>query len=130
MEQRIKELTKAEEQVMQILWKLKRGFVKDLVEHFPDPKPAYNTVSTIIRILEKKGFVSFKNFGNTYEYYPLVSKKEYSKNWLGSFVHRYFGNSYRNLVSAFATDDKLSLKDLEEIRKLLDEEIHKKKNHE
>jgi len=125
----INELTKAEDQIMQILWKLEKAFVKDIVEQFEDPKPAYNTVSTIIRILEKKGFVSYKSYGNTYEYFPIVSKKEYSSIYLGNFVNKYFGNSYNSLVSFFASDDTLTVKELEEMKKLVDNEIIKKKNN-
>jgi BlaI family transcriptional regulator, penicillinase repressor len=130
METQIKELTRAEEQVMQILWRLNKAFVKDIVEQFPEPKPAYNTVSTIIRILEKKGFVSYRNFGNTYEYFPVVTRGEYSKSFLSSVVTRYFGDSYQNLVSFFASDRQVSIRELEEIRKLVVSEIEKKKSHE
>ena len=129
MENGIKELTKAEEQVMQILWKLKKAFVKDMVEYFADPKPAYNTVSTIIRILEKKGFVSYKSYGKTYEYFPLISKNEYSDIYLGNFVKNYFGNSYKSLVSFFASGDTISIKELEDMKQLVDKEIEKKKNN-
>jgi BlaI family transcriptional regulator, penicillinase repressor len=125
----MKELTKAEEQVMQIIWKLKKCFVKDVVEQFKEPKPAYNTVSTIIRILEKKGFVSYKSYGSTYEYFPLISKKEYSGIYLGNFVKNYFGNSYKSLVSSFASGEKISIKELEEMKQLFDKEIKKKKNN-
>jgi len=126
MKKTIKELTKAEEQVMQILWKLRKAFVKDVVEHFGALKPAYNTVSTIIRILEKKGFVSYKSYGNTYEYFPLISKNEYSSIYLGNFVRKYFGNSYKSLVSFFASNDTISIKELEEMKQLVDKEIKKK----
>jgi BlaI family transcriptional regulator, penicillinase repressor len=129
MKKPVKELTKAEEQVMQILWKLEKAFVKDVVEYFEKPVPAYNTVSTIIRILEKKGFVSYKAYGNTYEYFPLISKSEYTGVYLGNFVNNYFGNSYKSLVSFFASDDKLSVKELEEMKQLMDKEIKKKKSH-
>jgi predicted transcriptional regulator len=125
----IKELTKAEEQVMQILWTLKKAFVKDMVEHFDDPKPAYNTVSTIIRILEKKGFVSYKSYGNTYQYYPLITKSEYSDTYLGNFVKNYFGNSYKSLVSFFAAGDSMSVAELQEMKMLVDQEIEKKQNN-
>ena len=87
---RMKELTKAEEQVMQILWNLQQGFVKDIIQKFPDPKPAVTTVSTIIRILEKKEFVSHKAYGNSYMYYPTVTKKEYTKTFMSNFVKNYF----------------------------------------
>ncbi len=130
MKEPIKSLTKAEEQVMHILWKLKKAFVKDVVEHFDDPKPAYNTVSTIIRILEKKGFVSYNSFGNTYEYFPLITKNEYSDVYLGNFVKNYFGNSYKSLVSFFAAGDSMSVTELEEMKLLVDQEIKKKQNNE
>lgn len=129
MTKTIKELTKAEDQVMQILWKFEKAFVKDIVNHFEKPKPAYNTVSTIIRILERKGFVSYKSYGNTYEYFPIISKNEYSNIYLGNFVNRYFGNSYKSLVSFFASGDTISIKELEEMKKLVDIEIKKKKSN-
>ena len=123
----MKELTKAEEQIMQVLWKLGKGFVKEIIDDLPEPKPAYNTVSTIVRILEKKGFVSHNAYGKTYEYFPLTSKDEYKKSYLKSFVKRYFGNSFQEMVSFFASDRDIGLKELEEIRKLLSEEIVKQK---
>jgi len=82
----MKELTKAEEQIMQILWKLEKGFVHDILDKFPHPKPAYNTISTIVRILEKKKFVSYIAFGKTHQYYPLISKKEYTRTYFKSFI--------------------------------------------
>jgi predicted transcriptional regulator len=123
----MKELTKAEEQIMQVLWKLKKGVVKDILDKLPDPKPAYNTVSTIVRILEKKDFVSYKAYGKTHEYYPLVSKDEYKRKFLKSFINRYFGNSFQEMVSFFASDHSISLDELEEIRTLLDEKIDNQK---
>ncbi len=111
----IKELTKAEEQVMQILWKLEKAFVNDILEKMSDPKPAYNTVSTIIRILEKKGFVDHDAFGKTHRYFPLVSKRDYTKAYLKTFLSNYFGNSFQEMVSFFAKEDKMSLADLEEL---------------
>src|SRR5512137_1015871 len=123
----MRELTKAEEQIMQVLWRLGRGVVKDILDELPEPKPAYNTVSTIVRILEKKGFVSYKAYGKTHEYFPLVTMNEYRRDYLKSLVHRYFGNSYQELVSFFAGDRQMTLADLEEIRTSLGEEIEKKK---
>jgi BlaI family transcriptional regulator, penicillinase repressor len=111
----MKELTKAEEQVMQILWKLEKAFVKDLIDEIPDPKPAYNTVSTIIRILEKKGFVGHNAFGKTHEYYPLVSREEYTRLYMRNFMRNYFSGSFKEMVSFFAKDDNLSLSDLDEL---------------
>lgn len=122
------ELTKAEEQIMQILWKMEKGFVKQIIEQFPDPKPAYNTVSTIIRILETKGFVDHKAYGKTYEYHPLISKKEYSKSFLKRFVKGYFSDSYKQLVSFFTKEDKMSIEEMEELKRILDEEIKKQKD--
>jgi len=123
----MKELTRAEEQIMQVLWRLGKGFVKDIVDELPDPKPAYNTVSTFVRILEKKGFVSHRAYGKTHEYFPLTSKDEYKKSYLKSFMKRYFGNSFQEMVSFFASDRDIGLEELEEIRKLLNEEIGKQK---
>lgn len=124
----MKELTKAEEQVMQILWELKKGFVNDILDGFPDPKPAYNTVSTIVRILEKKGFVSYKAYGKSHEYFPLVSKKEYAKKFLNGFLSNYFSNSYKQLVSFFSNENNLTVSELEEIRNMMDEHIEKQRN--
>jgi BlaI family penicillinase repressor len=119
----MKELTRAEEQIMQVLWRLGRGFVKDIVDELPEPKPAYNTVSTIVRILEKKGFVSHEAFGKTHQYFPLTSKDEYKKSFLKSFIKRYFGDSFQEMVSFFASGRDISLEELEDIRKLLNEQI-------
>ena len=91
----MKELTKAEEQVMQILWKIEKGFVKDVLAKIPEPKPAYNTVSTIIRILEKKGFVGYKAYGKTHEYFPIVDKTSYSNFYLKNFIGGYFNGSFQ-----------------------------------
>jgi BlaI family penicillinase repressor len=123
----MKELTRAEEQIMQILWKLDRAFVKDIIDDLPVPKPAYNTVSTFIRILEKKGVVSHKAYGNTHEYFALITKDEYKKKYFKSFLTRYFGDSFPDMVSFFAGDRDLSLQELEEIRQRLGEEIEKQK---
>ncbi|MEI7500333.1 MAG: BlaI/MecI/CopY family transcriptional regulator [Bacteroidota bacterium] len=120
-------LTRAEEEVMQILWELEKGMVHDLLNRFPEPKPAYNTVSTIVRILEQKGFVAHKAYGRTHEYFPVISKKEYTKSSFRGFMTNYFGSSYKSLASFFATEEKLSLLELEEIQKTIDEEINKQR---
>jgi len=122
----IKELTKAEEQVMQILWKIKKGFIKDILEKFDEPKPAYTTVSTIVRILQDKGFVSHKEYGRTHQYYPLVSKDDYSKAHMGTFVRDYFSNSYRKMMSFFTREESISVKEMEEIMNLMKKEIENK----
>src|SRR5690349_22154574 len=123
----IKELTKAEDQVMQILWKIGKGFVKDIIEEMPEPKPAYNTVSTIVRILETKGFVGHKAYGKTHEYYPLVSKDRYTKFYLNNMIKGYFNGSFQNLVSFFAKENKLNAKDVEKLLKELKDQDHE--NH-
>lgn len=114
----MKELTKAEDQVMQILWALKKGVVKDIIEKMPKPRPAYNTVSTIVRILETKGFVDHKAYGKTHEYFPLITKEKYMKVYLNNLVKGYFDGSFNNLVSFFARENKM---DVKEIEKLLNE---------
>jgi BlaI family penicillinase repressor len=123
----MRELTRAEEQVMQVLWKIRKGFVKDILEHFDEPKPAYNTVSTIVRILQEKGFVSHKAYGRTHEYFPVVSKDEYSKSHLRTFVKDYFSNSFEKMVSFFAKEKGLSMKEMEEIMKIMESEVKKQK---
>ena len=123
----MKELTRAEEEIMQVLWRLEKAFVKDIVDALPDPKPAYNTVSTIIRILEKKGFVAHRAFGKTFEYFPQVARDDYKKSFLKSFLNRYFGNSLQEMVSFFASDRDISLEELEHIQRLLHDEIRRQK---
>lgn len=126
-ENNIKELTKAEEQIMQILWKIKKGFVKDILERIDDPKPAYTTVSTIVRILQEKGFVSHREYGRTHMYYPLISREEYTKSHMGTFIRDYFSNSYQKMMSFFASEKSISLKEMEEIMNLMKREIENKK---
>lgn len=124
----IKELTRAEEEIMKILWNIEKGFVKDILEHLPHPKPAYNTVSTIVRILEKKGFVGYVAFGKTHQYFPLMSRENYTEQLMQNVVKNYFGNSFRQMVSFFAGKRDLSLKELEDIRTLMESEIQKKQS--
>jgi predicted transcriptional regulator len=124
----IKELTRAEEQVMQILWKMKKGFVKEILEKMEEPKPAYTTVSTIVRILQDKGFVSHKEYGRTHQYFPLITKDEYSKAHMGTFIRDYFSNSYQKMMSFFAKEESISLKEMEEIMNLMKKEIENKKS--
>jgi len=123
----MKELTKAEEQIMHILWRLGKGFVNDVIAELPEPKPAYNTVSTIVRILEKKGFVGHKAYGNTHEYYPLIEKEKYTKFFLKGFVKDYFSNSFAGLVSFFSKNEDVDIAEMEEIMKLLKQQIKSKK---
>ena len=121
----MKELTKAEEQVMHILWDIKKGFVKDILDKMPKPKPAYNTVSTIVRILEKKGFVGYTAYGKTHEYYPLVEKNSYRSFFLKNFLGSYFGGSFERLVSFFAQDNDLDVQDMEELLKHVGKNLEK-----
>jgi BlaI family transcriptional regulator, penicillinase repressor len=123
----MRELTRAEEEVMQVLWKIKKGFVKEILGHFDEPKPAYNTVSTIVRILQDKGFVSHKAYGHTHEYFPVISKDEYSRMHLKTFIKDYFSSSFGNMVSFFAREKGITIKEMEEIMKIMEEEIYRQK---
>lgn len=121
------ELTKAEEQVMQILWSIEKGFVNDILDRFPQPRPAYNTVSTIVRILEKKGFVGHESLGKSHRYYPKVEREVYARSYLRNFMHRYFSDSYQNLTSFFLKEDEVSIEELEMMQKQINKEIKKQK---
>ena len=121
------QLTKAEEQVMQILWDMKNGLVKDIRDSFDDPKPARNTVSTVVRILEKKGYVGHKVYGNVHLYHPLVSKSEYSKSQLFGLMESYFNNSFPAMASFFAREKDLSMKDLEDLLEDTKKELSRNK---
>ena len=122
----MKELTKAEDQIMQVLWDLEKGFVKDIIDQLPNPKPAYNTASTIVRILEKKGFIGYKAYGKTHEYYPLISRENYTRFYLNNMVTGYFNGSFNNLVSFFATENNMKVQDIDQLVKEL-EKIKTKK---
>lgn len=114
------ELTRAEEQVMQILWDLGGGFVKDIVDRFEDPKPAYTTVSTIIRILEKKKFVGHEAFGRTYRYIPLIAREDYAAQTADNLINNYFSGSVEELLSFFVKEKNISARELEKILKNMD----------
>jgi BlaI family penicillinase repressor len=124
----MKELTKAEEQVMQILWEIEKGFVKDIISLMEEPKPAYNTVSTIVRILETKGFIGHKEYGKSHRYFPLIKKKDYSRERMNEMVKNYFGDSASQLVSFFTKQKKMNIREADEIIKLLED--LKTKKHE
>src|SRR5512140_455567 len=109
------QLTKAEEQIMQILWDMKEGLVKDIRDSFSDPKPARNTVSTVLRVLEKKGYVGHKVYGNVHLYHPLISKSDYSKSQLFGLMEGYFNNSFPAMASFFAREKDLTVRELEEL---------------
>jgi BlaI family penicillinase repressor len=116
----IKELTRAEEQIMQVLWQLKKGFVKDVLDVLPNPKPAYNTVSTIIRILETKGFVGHTAYGKSHEYHPIISKEQYKNFAADKLLTGYFDNSVNRMLSFFVKKEKIDLKEADEIMKLIE----------
>jgi BlaI family penicillinase repressor len=126
MKTSFKPLTKAEEEIMQVLWKLDQAFVKDLVDELPEPKPHYNTVSTIIKILSDKGFVASESFGKSNRYYPLVKKEEYTKKTMTQFLKGYFEGSYTNMLSFFAKEKDISIEELESILKELKKDKSKK----
>ncbi|CAM3589144.1 BlaI/MecI/CopY family transcriptional regulator [Flavobacterium gelidilacus] len=111
----MKQLTKAEEEIMQVLWDLDESNVKDVLDKLPEPKPAYNTVSTIIRILETKGFVGHKQEGKGYIYFPLLKKTEYSNSSLNKLVENYFQGSFKDMVSFFVKKNDVDLKDFEQM---------------
>lgn len=117
----IRELTKAEEEIMQKLWILEKAFVKDIIEELPNPKPAYNTVSTIIRILENKGFVGHENFGKSHQYYPLVDRETYKDFATKKLVSSYFDDSPQNMLSFFLESKQMNTKELDDIMKILEQ---------
>lgn len=114
-----KELTKAEEQIMQAIWRVEKGFAKDILEELEEPKPAYNTVLTVIRVLVQKGFVAFNTYGKSNEYYPTITKEAYSNQRLQSLKRKYFNNSSKELLSFFVKENKIDLNELDEIIAML-----------
>jgi BlaI family transcriptional regulator, penicillinase repressor len=118
----MKKFTRKEEEVMKILWKLEKAFVKDIIEEYDDPKPHYNTISSLVRLLQDKGIIGFKQYGNTYEYFPLVTKEEYRKTFMKQVVNDYFDNSYKSAVAFFVKEKGLSPAELEELIKLIKEQ--------
>jgi len=118
----MEELTKAEERIMQVLWKLQKAFVKDIIDELDDePKPPYNTISSIVRLLEKKGYVNYKAYGKTYEYFPSITKDHYAKTTFSKLFSGYFDNSPASLLSFMVKEEKLSEKDIEEIKQLINQ---------
>ena len=115
----LRQLTRAEEEVMLILWDKGKAFVRDILDAMPEPKPAYNTVSTIVRILEKKGFVDYNAYGKTHEYYPIIAKEDYRKFEMEQLIGNYFENSLSELVSFFVKDKKVDARELDEIMQII-----------
>lgn len=114
-------LTKAEERVMHILWRIKKGFVKDILAEMDDPKPPYNTISSVVRILKDKGFVDYTAYGKTHEYFPAVSKNVFRLNSFKTLLSNYFDNSHEELVSFLVDKEEIKENDVKEIKKILNE---------
>jgi len=111
-------LTRKEEEIMQILWKIKEGFVKDIINEMQEPTPPYNTISSVVRILEKRGFLGFRSFGKSHMYFPIIEKKSYRKHAFKTMMKGYFEGSYKNVISYLIDDESLSEKEMEEINQL------------
>jgi predicted transcriptional regulator len=122
----MRDLTKAEEQIMQVLWNVEPAFIKDIIAELPAPKPAYSTVSTIVRILESKGFIDHEAFGTTHRYYAVISKEEYSHFSLKKMMENYFDGSLKQMVSFFSRKEKLTVKEMDDLLKMM-ENIKKEK---
>ena len=120
----MKELTKAEEQIMQVVWKLQNALIRDIVDALPEPRPAYNTVATFLKLLEKKGYVSYQKYGNTYQYYPVVEQRAYSHASLKKLISNYFGGSFSAMVSSFVSQNNISLEEYEELKKRIPPPTH------
>ena len=116
----MQKLTNKEEEIMQILWRLEKAFVKEVLAEITEDQPHYNTLSTIIRNLEEKGYVSHNAFGNTHQYFPIVKMEDYRKRFMNTAIENYFGSSYKNMVSFFAEEQKISAKELREILDLIE----------
>ena len=115
----MKKLAKREEQIMQVFWDLEKAFIKEIIPHLPDPKPHYNSVATIVKILEEKGFLDHETIGNQYRYFPLVVKEDYQKHAMKDIVRQYFDNSYPNMLAYFAKEQNLSEAQLNEIIQMI-----------
>ena len=127
----MKNLTKSEEQIMHYLWKLEKAFLKDIVEQYPEPRPAYTTISTVIRTLVKKKFIAYNTYGKIHEYFPLVAKEVYFKNHFKGVVKKFFNGSVGKFALFFTEDEDLNLAELEEMKQLIEEKInHLKQNDE
>jgi predicted transcriptional regulator len=116
----MQKLTNKEEEIMHVLWRLKKAFVKDILAEMHEDQPHYNTLSTIVRNLEEKGYVAHTAYGNTHQYYPVVAIEDYRKEFMKTAIHNFFGNSYKNVVSFFAKEEKISAEELREILDLID----------
>lgn len=121
------QLSKTEEQVMQLLWKLNKAFMKDLLAEFPEPKPATTTVATLLKRMKDKGFVDYKLYGKSREYFPLVKKSDYFSKHVNGLIKNFFNNSASQFASFFTSETNLSVTELEELKKLIDNQIEQQK---
>jgi BlaI family transcriptional regulator, penicillinase repressor len=115
----MKKLTRKEEELMMVLWKLEKAFVKEIIEQYPEPRPHYNTISSLVRLLQDKGIIGFTQYGNTYEYYPLISRDDYRKTFMNQVISDYFDNSYSSAVAFFVKEKGVKPEELEEILQLI-----------
>ena len=115
----MQKLAKREEQIMQVFWALEKAFIKEVIPELPDPKPHYNSVATMVKILEDKGFLAHETIGNIYRYYPVVSRDEYQRHAMKDIVSQYFNNSYPSMLAYFAKEQKLSESELNEILEII-----------
>jgi len=124
----MKEITKAQEDLLKALWEVREGAVSDILDSLPEPRPAYNTVATVIKVLEKKGYVSHKTYGKTNVYFPVVTKKDYAQHILKDTFKGLFNGSLNQMVSSFVKNKDVSLTELEELKEMLEDEIKNKKH--
>jgi len=115
----MQKLARREEQIMQACWHLEKGFIKDIIAELPEPRPHYNSVATMVRILEEKGFLDHETFGNTFRYFPLVSKDDYQKHFFDDMVKQYFNNSYPSMLAYFAKEQKISKEEINDILEII-----------
>ena len=116
----MKRLTNKEKEIMDLYWQHGPMFVRELLEHYAEPRPHFNTLSTMVRLLEQNGFLGHRQFGNTYQYYPLVSEKEYGRSSLAGVIRNYFDNSYLSAVSSFVKEEKISVDELKQLIKQIE----------
>ena len=116
----MQKLTNKEEEIMHVIWKLEKAFVKDILAEITEDQPHYNTLSTIVRNLEEKGYVSYKAYGKTHQYFPIVTKEAYKKRFMSTAIENYFNNSYKNVVSFFAKEEKITVEELKDIIALIE----------
>jgi len=121
------QLTKAEEQIMKYLWKLEKAYLKNILNQFPEPKPAATTIATLLKRMIDKQFVGYNQHGSNREYYPLISKEKYTKGFMNGFIKNYFSNSYKNMVTFFSKHENLSTNEIEEIISILQEQLDSQK---